>query len=58
MSNGRGKLGDVVELSHLPWRMTIGVGVESIHQWFVICEDMKVPNLQEVTEMLDCQVDC
>ena len=58
MSNCRGKLGDVVELSRLPRRVIIGAGIESIRQWFVICEDMKVPTLQEMTEILDCQVDC
>ena len=57
MSNGRGKLGDVVELSRLPRRVTIGTGGGSVRQWLVICEDMKVPTLQEMTEMLDCQVD-
>ena len=58
MLNGRGKLGDVVELFRLPRRVTIEVSVESIRQWFVICEDMKVLTLQEMMEMLDCQVDC
>ena len=57
MSNGRGKLGDVVELSRLPWRVTLGAGVESVYQWLVIRENLKVSALQEMTEMLDCQVD-
>ena len=57
MSSGRGKLGDVVELSRMPRRVTIKTGCDSLREWLVICEDIKVPTLPEMTEMLDCHVD-
>ena len=58
VANRGRELGYIVQVSCLPWRMTIGASVEGVCQGFVIRQNMKVTSLQKMTEVFDGQVDC
>ena len=57
MPEVRCELRHVIEVSHFPRGVAIGRRVESERYWFMIGKHAKVVAFQEMSEMLDCQVD-
>ena len=56
--NISGKLRNVVQVSCLPWRVPVPLGIESVGQGLVVGDNVKLPAFHKVSEMLDRQVDC
>ena len=56
VADGRSELGDVVELTSLTWRVTIGARVENVCKRFVISEDVEQSTFEKMTEVFYSEV--
>ena len=57
MADISGELTNEVQVSYLSGRMAVGARCEGVYQRFMVSENVKMPPLQEIPEVLDGQVD-